>query len=125
MVLSASQDESIRCWNIRTGVCALVFGGEEGHRNEVLTCDWHPWEPCTVVSAGMDNIIKVWQADGPYLETFNQALGPWTKGPGSVRAPGLLTTTRNQEALAPQRLMSSLVRSRSQATAVTRNSPRS
>lgn len=85
MVLSASQDESVRCWNIRTGVLALVFGGEEGHRNEVLTCDWHPWRPCTVVSAGMDNIIKVWEADGSYLDTFNQALGPWAKRPGSVR----------------------------------------
>lgn len=31
------QDESVRLWNVQTGVCVLVFAGAGGHRNEVLS----------------------------------------------------------------------------------------
>lgn len=36
MVLSV-QDESVRLWNVHTGICILVFAGAGGHRNEVLS----------------------------------------------------------------------------------------
>lgn len=31
------QDESVRLWNVHTGICILVFAGAGGHRNEVLS----------------------------------------------------------------------------------------
>ena len=31
------QDESVRLWNVHTGICILVFAGAGGHRNELLS----------------------------------------------------------------------------------------
>lgn len=31
------QDESVRLWNVQTGICILIFAGAGGHRNEVLS----------------------------------------------------------------------------------------
>lgn len=35
LLVSASKDESVRMWNIQTGVCVCVFAGEQGHRDQV------------------------------------------------------------------------------------------
>ncbi|KAF8662676.1 hypothetical protein HU200_056279 [Digitaria exilis] len=32
-----SKDESVRLWNIHTGICILVFSGDGGHRKDVLS----------------------------------------------------------------------------------------
>nr|GMD49101.1 polycomb group protein fertilization-independent endosperm [Ipomoea batatas] len=37
LVVSASKDESVRLWNVHTGICILIFAGAGGHRNEVLS----------------------------------------------------------------------------------------
>jgi len=32
-----NKDESVRLWNVETGICILIFAGAGGHRYEVLS----------------------------------------------------------------------------------------
>lgn len=61
LVATASKDESVRMWNLTTGACVLMFCGSGGHRNEVLSVDFH-LTPGTnlIVSGSMDQMVKVW-----------------------------------------------------------------
>eukprot|EP00192_Tetraselmis_astigmatica_P014328 CAMPEP_0117662078 /NCGR_PEP_ID=MMETSP0804-20121206/7869_1 /TAXON_ID=1074897 /ORGANISM="Tetraselmis astigmatica, Strain CCMP880" /LENGTH=311 /DNA_ID=CAMNT_0005468969 /DNA_START=745 /DNA_END=1680 /DNA_ORIENTATION=+ len=60
LFLTASKDESLRLWNMKSKACVLVFHGEGGHRNEVLSIDFHPHNPSIFASCGMDNTVKIW-----------------------------------------------------------------
>lgn len=60
LIISASKDESVRLWNVHTGICILVFAGAGGHRNEVLSVDFHPSDIERFASCGMDNTVKIW-----------------------------------------------------------------
>jgi polycomb protein EED len=66
LIFSASKDFSIRLWNIRTLVCIAVFGGEGGHRGEVISLDIHALGNC-FVSCSMDTSIKIWNLKDPVL----------------------------------------------------------
>ncbi|CAH8361978.1 unnamed protein product [Eruca vesicaria subsp. sativa] len=60
LVLSASKDESVRLWNVETGICILIFAGTGGHRNKVMSVDFQPNDEHRFISCGMDKTIKIW-----------------------------------------------------------------
>ncbi|KAF8103929.1 hypothetical protein N665_0182s0036 [Sinapis alba] len=60
LVLSASEDGSVRLWNMETGVCILRFAGTGGHPSEVLSVDFHPSDKHRFVSCGMEATTKIW-----------------------------------------------------------------
>ncbi|KAI7839483.1 hypothetical protein COHA_006750 [Chlorella ohadii] len=94
LVVTASRDQSLRMWNLRTRCCVLVFQGDGGHRNEVLTLSWKAEarqapddSQCgeapggdlgMLLSAGMDNQIKIWGLQ-PYARVV-AASEEWVAG---------------------------------------------
>ncbi|KAG2271199.1 hypothetical protein Bca52824_065754 [Brassica carinata] len=60
LVLSASKDESVRLWNVETGICILIFAGTAGHRYEVVSVDFHPLDEHRFINCGLDTTIKIW-----------------------------------------------------------------
>ena len=73
LLLSASKDESVRLWNLKTATCVAMFAGHEGHRDSVLTVSWHS-SGNRFASGSMDNTIKLWN------------LGPGTKAYEALQA---------------------------------------
>jgi len=66
IIISASRDESLRMWNIKTKVCIAIFAGDQGHRDQVLSVDIH-MSGNSLASASMDNCIKIWALDSPTM----------------------------------------------------------
>jgi polycomb protein EED len=66
LIFSASRDQSIRLWNIRSMTCVAVFGGEKGHRDDVLCIDVHMLGSC-LASSSIDTSIKIWNLNDPDL----------------------------------------------------------
>ncbi len=69
MVFSASRDLSLRLWNVRTMTMIAIFGGEKGHRDDIVSMDIHLLGNC-MVSSSIDTSIKIWNLKDPKL-VFN------------------------------------------------------
>uniref|UniRef100_A0A0R0GVJ2 Uncharacterized protein n=1 Tax=Glycine max TaxID=3847 RepID=A0A0R0GVJ2_SOYBN len=72
-------DESIRLWNAHTGICILIFAGGGGHRNEVLSVDFHPSDMYRICSCGMDSTVKIWSMKEFW--TYVEKSSTWTDLP--------------------------------------------
>mmetsp|Transcript_24791 Transcript_24791/g.37677 ORF Transcript_24791/g.37677 Transcript_24791/m.37677 type:complete len:458 (+) Transcript_24791:25-1398(+) len=59
LLLSASKDESLRMWNVKTSTCVAIFAGHEGHRDCILSVGWHA-NGNQFASGGMDTTVKLW-----------------------------------------------------------------
>ncbi|GBC10046.1 hypothetical protein RclHR1_00930024 [Rhizophagus clarus] len=67
LIFSASKDDSIRLWNLETMKTIVIFGGENGHREPVLSIDVHLTGDF-LVSSGMDHAIKIWTLCTPVMK---------------------------------------------------------
>lgn len=67
MLLSASEDHSIRLWSIATRVNVAIFGGYAGHRDQVISIDFDS-SGNRFISGSMDHSLQIWDLTKPKIK---------------------------------------------------------
>ena len=60
-------------------MCVAIFGGVEGHRDEVLSADFNPLGT-QILSCGMDHSLKVWGMESSELKNMVQESYKYQRG---------------------------------------------
>ena len=69
-LLSASEDFTVRLWNVAKSVQVAIFNGLEGHKQGVLTLDWHLTEQ-VFLSGSRDSSVKIWKVSNKVQQRMN------------------------------------------------------
>ena len=72
LLLTVSKDHALRLWNVKTEHNIAIFGGVEGHRDEVLSADFN-MDGTKIISCGMDHSLKMWRMDTDNIQVI---IGP-------------------------------------------------
>lgn len=97
LLLSASNDETIRLWNLKYPSQIAIFAGHHGHREAVLSIDWHPLGRY-FASSGMDGTIRLWSMEESAVqnaieESFKAPLWVEEEERGTATTTDATTTT--------------------------------
>ncbi|CAG0920478.1 unnamed protein product [Notodromas monacha] len=83
LLFSASKDHSVRLWNTKTTALVSIFGGVDGHRDEVLGLDVNT-SGTAIVSCGLDHSLKIWRLDVPEVQKAIKASFSYRDRKGKV-----------------------------------------
>lgn len=83
MLLSASQDHSIRLWSIASRVNVAIFGGHAGHRDQAISVDFNPSGNC-FISGSMDHSLQIWDLTKPKIKQAIEKGKVFHPGPNNL-----------------------------------------